>query len=92
VTPEQSAANAAMEDAIQRVAKAYMGPGDVQGVLGDWVVVAAETVIGKGDAADDTTAYNVLMTGGGISSHRALGLLKVGAQHINRGWLGDDDD
>src|SRR5678816_1149698 len=79
-TPEEIAANEAIEKAIEGYRDAYRiaHPDATFGTLVDWVVVAAEIKPNMEDAAEDVTAYSIIMPGGAIPWYRARGLLEAG--------------
>lgn len=83
-TPELRAATAGIEAAIEayRVAFRAAYPDATHGILGDWIVVAAETVPDMDSPDDDETAYCIMMSNGGIAWYRARGLLQAGVEFI----------
>lgn len=89
-TPEERAANDAIEVAIDAYREAYRAahPDCTHGTMVDWVVIAAETKANMEDPSEDVTAYSIVMPGGGIPWYRARGLLEAGIAYLN---LEDDD-
>lgn len=81
----ETAATAAIEAAIEQYRAAYKAshPEAEFGILGDWIIVAAETVPDMEDSDNDRTAYSVMMTRGGIAGYRALGLLETGKRYVS---------
>lgn len=92
-TEAQKVATAAIEAAIEQYRLAFReaNPEATNGVLGDWVLVAAETIPDMDDPADDVTAYSVIMAGGGMAWYRARGLLAAGIHYMtfDSGPVGD---
>lgn len=81
-TEAERAAKAEIEAAIEkyRVAFADAHPEATQGVLGDWIVVAAETKVDPDDPEEDLTAYSVIMNG--QPWYRSIGLLAAGRHYL----------
>lgn len=82
MTPRERAAKAQIEAAIEeyRAAYAEAHPEATQGVLGDWIVVAAETKPDLEDEENDLTAYSIIMNG--MPWYRSIGLLAAGKHYL----------
>lgn len=84
-TPEERAANDAIEAAIDAYRRIYCEahPEATNGTLTDWIVVSAETKPDMENPDDDVTAYSIVMPGGGIPWYRARGLLQAGCEFLS---------
>jgi hypothetical protein len=79
-TPEQRAADDALTEAIDRVAKIDFPPDGDPGLLVDFVVVAQYTMVA--DDGDGVDAYYLQFPNGSMPDHRALGLLHWGINSL----------
>lgn len=82
-TEEQKQADARLYEAIVATDRAYRTEESVDGVVTDYIVVAAVVKPNMEDPDDDLTAYSVLMSGGGLPYYRSQGLLKAGMKCLD---------
>jgi hypothetical protein len=88
-TPEQVAADNALTDAIEQVARAYADDGEAW-VMSEYVVLTAQHRYD--DEGDGLTAVGVLYRDGDVPLHRALGLVDYAATRIRKLIATDDED
>lgn len=85
-TPEERAANDAIEAAIEAYRDAYRKahPDSTHGTLVDWILVAAEVQPNMENPEEDVTAFSIIMPNGGIPWYRGRGLLEAGILYLGK--------
>lgn len=78
MTPEQQAAQEALQVAVERHVRAFRPGVAMVEVTGDWLLVACITILDtdKADLGERSYAYNLAFSGGEQPEHIAYGLLR----------------
>lgn len=84
-TPDQVAAESALETALHNVAAAY-GISEDGVFVGDWVAVVEV----QHPEQEGRTAYELFVSGGVLPAHRVFGLLSMGEDLMADAGVGDD--